>query len=70
MQSLYGQLAFVVLGFSFVLGGLVISYYGVTSVFVPTDLLYLCMPPEILHEFNQNLIPVIAHDRAGFGSAL
>ncbi|WP_430314613.1 dihydroorotate dehydrogenase [Rossellomorea sp. NRS-1567] len=70
LQSLYGQLAFVVLGFSFVLGGLVISYYGVTSVFVPTDLLYLCMPPEILHEFNQNLIPVIAHDRAGFGSAL
>ncbi|WP_299741194.1 dihydroorotate dehydrogenase [Rossellomorea sp. y25] len=70
MQSLYGQLAFVVLGFSFVLGGLVISYFGVTSVFVPTDLLYLCMPPEILHEFNQNLIPVIAHDRAGFGSAL
>ncbi|MGE6752911.1 dihydroorotate dehydrogenase [Rossellomorea sp. NPDC071047] len=70
MQSLYGQLAFVVLGFSFVLGGLVISYLGITSVFVPTDLLYLCMPPEILHEFNQNLIPVIAHDRAGFGSAL
>lgn len=70
MQSLYGQLAFVVLGFSFVLGGLVISYFGVTSVFVPTDLLYLCIPPEILHEFNQNLIPVIAHDRAGFGSAL
>ncbi len=70
MQSLYGQLSFVVLGFSFVLGGLVISYFGITSVFVPTDLLYLCMPPEILHEFNQNLIPVIAHDRAGFGSAL
>ncbi|MGD6972437.1 dihydroorotate dehydrogenase [Rossellomorea aquimaris] len=70
LQSLYGQLAFVVLGISFVLGGLVISYFGVTSVFVPTDLLYLCMPPEILHEFNQNLIPVIAHDRAGFGSAL
>ncbi|RBP07759.1 dihydroorotate dehydrogenase [Rossellomorea aquimaris] len=70
LQSLHGQLAFVVLGFSFVLGGLVISYFGITSVFVPTDLLYLCMPPEILHEFNQNLIPVIAHDRAGFGSAL
>ncbi|TMU87594.1 dihydroorotate dehydrogenase [Bacillus sp. BHET2] len=70
LQSLIGQLAFVVLGFSFVLGGLIISYLGVTSVFVPTDLLYLCMPPAMLDEFNQNLIPVIAHDRAGFGSAL
>ncbi|PFA67701.1 dihydroorotate dehydrogenase [Bacillus sp. AFS015802] len=70
LHSLYGQLAFVVLGLSFVLGGLVISYFGVTSVFVPTDLLYLCMPKGVLQEFNQNLIPVIAHDRAGFGSAL
>ncbi|WP_064093526.1 dihydroorotate dehydrogenase [Rossellomorea aquimaris] len=70
LHSLYGQLAFVLLGFSFVLGGLVISYMGITSVFVPTDLLYLCMPQELLNQFNQNLIPVIAHDRAGFGSAL
>ncbi|WLR42110.1 dihydroorotate dehydrogenase [Bacillus carboniphilus] len=68
--SLVGQLFFVILGFSFVIGGLVISYIGVTNVFVSTDLLYLCMPPEILDEFNQRLIPVIAHDRAGFGSAL
>lgn len=70
LQSLYGQLAFIVLGFSFILGGLVISYFGVTSVFVPTDLVYLCMPTETLNEFNRALIPVIAHDRAGFGSAL
>ncbi|WP_100333379.1 beta/alpha barrel domain-containing protein [Bacillus alkalisoli] len=69
-MSLYGQLAFVILGFSFVIGGIIISYIGVTSVFVSTDLLYICMSPEMLAEFNQNLIPVLAHDRAGFGSAL
>ena len=57
-------------GFSFVLGGIIISLYGVTTVFVPTDLLYLCMTPEMLESFNERLIPVIAHDRAGFGSAL
>ena len=68
--SLYGQLAFVILGFSFVIGGIIISYIGVTSVFVSTDLLYICMSPEMLEQFNRNLIPVIAHDRAGFGSAL
>ncbi|WP_077618695.1 dihydroorotate dehydrogenase [Bacillus sinesaloumensis] len=69
-RSLIGQLAFVILGFSFVLGGLVISYIGITNVFVSTDLLYICMPPEILNLFNDKLISVIAHDRAGFGSAL
>jgi dihydroorotate dehydrogenase len=68
--ALIGQFLFVLLGFSFVLGGLVISLYGVTSVFVPTDLLYLCMTPGMLESFNEQLIPVIAHDRAGFGSAL
>ncbi|MGM0843620.1 MAG: dihydroorotate dehydrogenase [Bacillota bacterium] len=68
--SLVGQFLFVVLGFSFVLGGILISFFGVTSVFVPTDLLYLCMTPDLLEDFNSKLIPVIAHDRAGFGSAL
>ncbi|CAG9610735.1 hypothetical protein NEOCIP111885_04511 [Pseudoneobacillus rhizosphaerae] len=28
------------------------------------------MTPEALNEFNERLIPVIAHDHAGFGSAL
>jgi dihydroorotate dehydrogenase len=69
-QGIYGQLAFVLLGFSFVLGGIIISFIGVSSVFVATDIQYLCMPPEMLEGFNENLIPVLAHDRAGFGSAL
>jgi dihydroorotate dehydrogenase len=68
--SLIAQLSFVILGFSFILGGFIIAYIGVTNVFVATDLLYLCMPPEMLNDFNNRLIPVIAHDRAGFGSAL
>ncbi len=68
--GVYGQFCFVVLGFAFVLGGIVISYIGVTGVFIPTDIQYLCMPPELIHSFNERLIPVIAHDRAGFGSAL
>ena len=69
-RSLLGQFCFILLGFSFVLGGAIISYIGVTNVFVATDLLYLCMPPDLLDDFNQRLIPMIAHDRAGFGSAL
>lgn len=68
--SLYGQLSFVILGASLAVGGVVISLIGVTNVFVPTDISYICMTPEALKEFNERLIPVIAHDRAGFGSAL
>ncbi|OEH94410.1 dihydroorotate dehydrogenase [Bacillus solimangrovi] len=69
-MSLLGQFLFVLLGFSFVFGGIIISIYGVTSVFVPTDLLYICMSIDQLQSFNENLLSLIAHDRAGFGSAL
>lgn len=69
-KAVYGQLMFVILGFSFVLGGIVISTIGATYVFVDTDLTYICMTPDQLNALNEKLIPVIAHDRAGFGSAL
>lgn len=69
-RSLWGQLAFVSLGVALAAGGLVISLIGVTGVFVATDIAYICMPPEQLASLNGRLIPVIAHDRAGFGSAL
>lgn len=69
-KAVYGQLMFVMLGFSFVLGGAVISSIGATNVFVDTDLQYICMTQEQMNELNEKLIPVIAHDRAGFGSAL
>ena len=66
----YGQLMFVMLGFAILIGGIVISTIGVSRVFVSTDISYLCMSPEMLDSINSKLIPVIAHDRAGFGSAL
>ncbi|MHC0035347.1 dihydroorotate dehydrogenase [Pseudoneobacillus sp. C159] len=68
--GLYGQLMFVILGALILIGGIVISAIGVSNVFVATDISYLCMPPEMLEGISKKLIPVIAHDRAGFGSAL
>ncbi|OCA90536.1 dihydroorotate dehydrogenase [Bacillus sp. FJAT-27225] len=65
-----GQLCFVLLGGALAIGGIVISFIGASTVFVPSDISYLCISPEILNDFNEKLIPVIAHDRAGFGSAL
>lgn len=68
--GIYGQLMFVILGFSILVGGIVISVIGVTKVFITTDLSFLCMSPQMIDTISNNLIPVIAHDRAGFGGAL
>ncbi|MFC7063437.1 dihydroorotate dehydrogenase [Halobacillus seohaensis] len=65
-----GQLLFVILGSLIAIGGVVIMFIGVTNVFVPTDVTFLCATPEMLQSVNNRLIPVIAHDRAGFGGAL
>jgi hypothetical protein len=41
-----------------------------TSVFVPQDLAYLGLTVEELEGLNPRLVPLIAHDRAGFGGAV
>ena len=50
--------------------GLTIQCIGMTSVFVPTDLMFMGMEKQELHAINPRLIPLIAHDRAGFGGAV
>ncbi|GGI13869.1 dihydroorotate dehydrogenase [Gottfriedia solisilvae] len=69
-NSLIGQLAFIILGFALLIGGILISIIGMTTTFVETDLAYLCISPSQIDQFNLNLIPVISHDRAGFGGSL
>ncbi|UQZ85761.1 Dihydroorotate dehydrogenase (quinone) [Paenibacillus konkukensis] len=69
-RAQWGQLMMVSLGLALAIGGLVISFVGVTAVFVPEDLQYLCATPEMLAAINDKLLPLIAHDRAGFGGAL
>jgi hypothetical protein len=53
-----------------VAAGLVITTVGMTSVFVPQDLEFMRVETAQLRALNQRLIPLIAHDRAGFGGAL
>jgi hypothetical protein len=51
--------------------GLVIMSLGILNiVFVPEDLRYLGLTRAELDAINPRLIPLIAHDRAGFGGAL
>ncbi|CAG7645152.1 hypothetical protein ACFQI7_25330 [Paenibacillus allorhizosphaerae] len=70
LRAQWGQLMLVSLGIALAVGGLVIAGVGVTGVFVPQDLQYLCTSPDMLNAINERLVPLIAHDRAGFGGAL
>jgi hypothetical protein len=53
-----------------VVGGFTILVVGMTCVFVPQDLAYMGLKVEELHALNPRLVPLIAHDRAGFGGAV
>ncbi|MCX7423440.1 MAG: hypothetical protein NT013_28430 [Planctomycetia bacterium] len=50
--------------------GSTIQCIGMTSVFVPTDLAFMGISRLELDLINPRLIPLIAHDRAGFGGAV
>jgi len=68
--SQWGQLMFVMLGAALTTAGIVITFIGMSTVFVPEDLAFMGVTREELSEVSDRLIPLIAHDRAGFGSAL
>ena len=53
-----------------IVGGLTVTMVGMTSVFVPQDLAFMNLTAADLNRISPRLIPLIAHDRAGFGGAL
>jgi hypothetical protein len=53
-----------------VLAGLTIAVFGMTTVFVPSDLRFIGLDPHALARISPELVPVISHDRAGFGGGL
>jgi hypothetical protein len=53
-----------------VIAGLVILTVGTTRVFVAEDLAYIGLTREMLDQVNPRIVPLIAHDRAGFGGGL
>jgi dihydroorotate dehydrogenase len=68
--SQWGQLCFVALGVGLALAGLAIALIGIGGVLVPEDLRFLDSPSATLRAANPRLLPLVAHDRAGFGGAL
>lgn len=66
----FGRACLLFVGAGMTLAGSVITILGSTVVFVPQDLTYLGFTPAQLNAINPRLIPLIAHDRAGFGGGL
>ena len=65
-----GRVLLLLTAFGMVAAGLTIQTIGVTRVFVPQDLAFMGLTAEQLHAVNPRLVPLIAHDRAGFGGGL
>jgi hypothetical protein len=65
-----GRALLLATGAGMMLGGTIILILGMTHVFVPQDLRYLGLSVRKLQLINPHLIPLIAHDRAGFGGAI
>ena len=65
-----GRALLLVTAWSLVLGGTIIMTVGMTTVFVPTDLEFMQITGADLASANPRLIPLIAHDRAGFGGGV
>jgi hypothetical protein len=65
-----GRLLLYLTAAGLVAGGLTIMTVGMTVVFVPQDLTYMGMSAAEVHAVNARLVPLIAHDRAGFGGGV
>lgn len=52
------------------IGGLSILWVGVTSTFVPEDLEFMVLSARDLADISDRLVPLIAHDRVGFGGGV
>lgn len=65
-----GRACLLFTGAGMTLAGSTITILGATVVFVPQDMTYLGFTRAQLNALNPHLIPLIAHDRAGFGGGL
>jgi hypothetical protein len=65
-----GRLCLLLAATGMIGAGFTIQTVGMTEVFVTTDLSYIGLDRTQLESINSRLIPLIAHDRAGFGGGV
>jgi hypothetical protein len=66
----WGRILLGTCAIGIILAGATIAAYGMTTVFVPSDLRFIGLDISAIGRISPSLIPVISHDRAGFGGAL
>ncbi len=66
----WGRILLGACGVGLILAGATIAIFGMTRVFVPSDLRFIGLDIPKLRHISPMLIPVISHDRAGFGGGL
>jgi hypothetical protein len=67
---MYGRRLIQGCSIGLILAGATIMVVGMTGVFVPQDLSFIDMSRAQIASISPMLIPIIAHDRAGFGGGL
>jgi hypothetical protein len=65
-----GRACLLATAIALIAGGITIMIVGSTTVFVPQDLQFMGLSAAELQAINPHLVPLIAHDRAGFGGGL
>jgi len=65
-----GRLCLLLTAGGMIAAGFVIHSVGMTRVFVPQDLEFMGLSAHDLARVSPRLVPLIAHDRAGFGGGL
>ncbi|HJS06556.1 MAG TPA: hypothetical protein VJ809_02825 [Pirellulales bacterium] len=66
----FGRACLLISALGTIGAGITIQIVGMTSVFVPSDLVFMGTSAAELDTINPRLIPLIAHDRAGFGGGI
>lgn len=66
----FGRVCLLISALGTIGAGFTIQIVGMTDVFVPSDLVFMGTSATELNTINPRLIPLIAHDRAGFGGGI
>ena len=70
LSAKWGRILLAACALGLMLAGVTIAIFGMTTVFVPSDLRFIGLDASALKRVSPLLIPVISHDRAGFGGGL
>ena len=69
-SAMWGRILLAGCAVGLTLAGSTIAVFGMTRVFVPSDLRFIGLDVHFLRNISPSLIPVISHDRSGFGGGL